>query len=353
MFSSEILESGIMGRLPYITIQSGTFNSNLALWKQVLESVKSQDYPKDRIEHIVFDKGSTNGSVELSRSYGCRVVIRNDPPHLQQVSAAIGILRARGSLVLVLESDNILTSRQWLKRMVQPFLENPRVVCAFSAHNSYYKYMSLNTRYTALIGSPDPTLYYLQKTEKIPMTQKRYAHGTIVEEKREYWVVRFDEQTLPTLGDNGHMFRKSALLKVVKDPEKYTHTDAFMDLLILGYDTYAVVKNSIIHIMNPNILAHVARRVDVKRLYYDERRGKRSYLVYNPNSQIDRVRLATYIVYSLTFIQPFVVALIGFTRKADPAWFLHPVMCFLMMVGYGWSEIVFLLKRRGIIGRRL
>ncbi len=334
-----------MSQLPFVTIQSGTFNSNLSLWKKVLESVKRQDYPRSRIEHIVFDKGSTNGCVALSLSYGCTVIVRHDPPHRQQVSAAIGIKRARGSLVMVLESDNILTSKQWLRQMVQPFIDYKDVVCAYSVHNSYYKGMDLNTRYTALIGSPDPTLYYLRKTEKIPLTQKQYNHGVIMREHSGYWIVRFDEQTLPTLGDNGHIFRKSALLKVVKDPEKYTHTDAFMDLLKLGYDTYAAVKNSIIHTMNPNILAHAARRVDVKKLYYDGRRGKRSYLVYNPESKIDRLNLAKYIFYSLTFVQPLFLSVRGYVAHPDIAWFLHPVMCFLMVLGYGWSEIRYWIRK--------
>ena len=97
--------------------------------------------------------------------------------------------------------------------------------------------------------------------------------------------------------------------------------------------------------MNPNLLSHVRRRVEVKELYYDGRRGRRSYLVYNPESRTDRINLIKYIAYSLTIVQPLLVSLRGYLHKPDVAWFLHPIMCFLMVVGYGWSEIEWQLRR--------
>ncbi len=337
-----------MGKLPTITIYTGTLNANLNVFKQSLDSLKIQNYPQEKIEHIVMDGGSANGTIELAREYGCEVIVRKD---LQLESAnaqarpALAFLKAKGDLILVLESDNILTSSSWLLDMVAPFLENKNIFCTYSAFNAYKRTMSLTTKYCALFGLPDPVVYYLHKSEKIRMDQKKYDKGEIIKETKKYFIVKFINNTLPTLGDNGHMFLRKAMLKVIKDPNDFTHTDAFMEMLHLGYDTVGVVKNSVIHIVNPNILTFIKRRVTVKYIFYDGRRGKRKYLVYNPNSMQDRVNLLKTIIFSLTFIYPLFESIRGFMKIRERAWFLHPIMCFLMVMGYGISEIKWFIKK--------
>lgn len=334
-----------MAYLPRISIVTGTLNPSLNIFEKVLRSIKNQQYPRDNIEHLVMDGGSRNGAVELAGRYGCRVVVPKGQWRREQVRPALGIKRAKGELVLILESDNILVGSDWLKKIVKPFLDNDKVVCSFSAYNTYEKDMSLTTRYCALFGAPDPTLYYLRKTEKIRMDQSAYDKGNAIKETEDYWLVRFDKESLPTLGDNGHMFRKSAMMEVLEDPKTYTHTDAFAQMVMRGHNTFAAVKNSLIHVMNPDVLTLVRRRVEVKERFTDDRRGLRHYLVFNWRLKKDRWNLFTYIFFSLTFIQPFMVSVRGYLKIRDCAWFLHPIMCMLMVFGYGWSEIKRMLMR--------
>lgn len=333
-----------MNNLPRITIMTGTFNSNIPLFKKVLESVKMQVYSKNLIEHIVFDKGSTNGCVDLAKRYGCRVILRKESAQNQQASAALGILMAKGDVILVLESDNILIGKDWLSKMVKPFMENKKIFCTFSAYNTYEKNMSATTRYCGLFGSPEPTLYYLDKSEKIPLIQKKYNKGEVIKEEKDYYVVKFKKENLPTLGDNGHMFSKKVMGKIIKDPDDYIHVDAFARLLELGYDTFGVVKNKIIHVQNPNITAMVKRRIEIKGIFYDGRRGKRKYLVMNWRSGKDLFNLLKYILLSITVVVPLLESFRGYIKIKDRAWFLHPILCFLMVSGYGWSEIKWKLR---------
>ncbi len=330
-----------MKNIPSITILTNTLNNDIPVFQRALESVRIQDYPTDLIEHLVFDKGSSNGCDKLARQYSCIVYRRSEPVGQEEVRVSTGFLIAKGELILILESDNILIGSDWLLKMVKPFVEEREVVATFSAYNTFEKGMSLTTRYSALFGVPDPTVYYLKKTEKIRMDQKEYDKGILVKQTRDYYIVRFTKETLPTIGDNGHMFLKKAIRQVLKKPEEYTHTDAFAQLLEKGYDTYGVVKNSIIHVARPDIGGFVRRRVQVKKFYYDARRGRRAYLTYNPSSAKDRINLLKYIFFSLTFIEPLYESTRGFIKIRDKAWFLHPVMCFLMVIAYGISEIEF------------
>lgn len=333
-----------MKKNPTVSIYTGSLNPNLKIFKRVLEELKKQTY-REVIEHIIMDGGSTNGSIELAKKYGCKVDIRPHLKSLEQVRFSEGVKKAKGDLVLCLETDNIPTSKTWLAEMVQPFIDNKKVFCTFSAYNNYEKTMSATTRYGAFFGAADPTLYYLGKSDKIPLTQKKYDKGIIIKDTTGYWIVEFDKDSLPTMGDNGHMFRNSAMSKVNKDPNLYVHPDAFVDMLKLGYNTCGVVKNSVIHIIPPNILNYAKRRFQVKRNFYDERRGKRKYLVFSWHSPRDRRNLIKFAIFSLTFVVPLFESIKGYIKIHDRAWFLHPILSFMMFFSYGFSEIVWLKNK--------
>lgn len=335
-----------MKDLPSISIVTGTLNPRLSLFDCVLKTIQNQTYPKNLIEHIVMDAGSINGSIELAKKYGCKVEVRKDLMNQEEVRASLGIKKAKGDLVLILESDNIPTSKNWLKEMVQPFIDNEKVFCTFSGYNSYNKESSLTTRYGAFFGAADPALYYLGKSEKIPILQKKYNKGKEIDETPSYYIVEFNKDSLPTIGDNGTLFLRRAMDKVNKYPELYVHPDAFFELLDLGYNTYGVIKNSIIHVIPPNVLTYARRRVQVKNIFYDKRRGKRKYLVFSWRSSKDRLNLLKFVFFSLTFIFPLYESIKGYVKIRDKAWFLHPLLCFLMLVSYGSSEIEWFLRKR-------
>lgn len=335
-----------MENYPSISIVTATLNSSLPIFERVLKTLRSQSYPKNLLEHIVMDGGSTNGTIKLAKEYSCKVVVCKDLMMKAQIRAGLGIKKAKNDLVLMLQSDNIPTSKNWLKEMVQPFMDNKKVFCTLSAYNSYKKNMSVTTRYGAFFGAADPVLYYMGKSDKIPLLQKKYDKGKIISETLNYWIVEFNKDTLPTLGDNGQMFLKSAIDEVNKNPESYIHPDAFAGMLELGYNTCGIIKNSVIHIVPPNIFYYAKRRVWTKETFYDGWRGNRKYLVFNWRSNRDRLNLIKFIFFSLTFIIPLAQSIRGYLKIRDKAWFLHPIMCFLMLASYGGSEIRWLVKKR-------
>jgi len=340
-----------MPNLPSISIVSCTYNANLSLFKQVLKALRVQNYPKSLIEHIIMDAGSSNGTIELAKKFGCVVFIRPDLKNEEQMRASIGFKKAKGKIILIIQSDNIVTSRNWIRRMVQPFLENKNVFCTYTAHYSYEKNMSATTRYGALIGANDPIIspYFLDKIEKTAMTQKRYNKGKIIKETPNYYVVKFKRDNFPPLGDNGQMVLRSVMGKVNKDPEEYLHLDTFSKMFDLGYDTCGVVKSSIIHVITPDILRFVTRRIELKERFFDNRRESRRYLIFDMRSKKDRINLIKYIFFSVTFVLPLCQSIRGYMKIKDNAWFLHPIICFLMLIAYGFSEIKWIFKKNFLI----
>lgn len=326
-----------------IAIFTGTLNPDIETFRLMLEAVKKQRY-RGKIHHYIFDGGTTNGAISLAKNYGCIVHVFDNDVNEGSDRLFFSKKLLTEDIALILQSDNILPDKDFLTQLIEPF-EDEEIIATFPMHNTYMKNMHMLTRYTALIGAPDPTLFYLEKSDKVPMFQKRYDKGIIMREEKRYYKVKFTEDTLPTVGDNGFAVRTHIFKGLLHKNEVFYHTDKYMELVSKGIDTYGVIKNAIIHTTKPGILLQVKRRVEVKKHCTDEAKVKRVYLVYNPASPKDRWRLFLYIVYSLTFIQPLALSIRGFIGVPDVAWFLHPVMCFLMVIAYGWSEIKRVMRR--------
>lgn len=329
-----------MTNLPSISIITVTYNTNLILFEKVLKALRAQNYPKKLIEHIVMDAGSTNGTIELARKYGCRVYVREDLKVKEHMRAGLGFKKAKGKVILIIQSDNLVTSSDWLRRMIQPFMENKDIFCTYTAQYSYKKSMSATTRYGALIGANDPLIspYFLDKIEKIPMTRKKYNKGEIINENNNYYVVKFNNKNCPPLGDNGQMVLRSAIEKVNINPEEYMHLDTWTKMFDLGYTTCGVVKTSVIHAITPNIIKMAKRRVQIKEEFFDEQKRNRRFLVFNSELRKDKINLIKFIVYSVTIIPTLMQSVLGYFRIKDSAWFLHPLICYTMLVFYAYSE---------------
>ena len=93
-----------------------------------LESVLGQDHA-DR-EVLVFDGGSTDGSVAILESYGDRLWWTSGPDHGQTDAINRGLHRARGDVLAYLNSDDVYYSGA-LSKVAAHFREHPGSVVLY------------------------------------------------------------------------------------------------------------------------------------------------------------------------------------------------------------------------------
>lgn len=334
---------------PTVSILTLTYNPNPIVFIRSLESIKKQRYPKARIEHIIVDGGSKPSIIRLMKSYGCKIIIRKDLKLRGEVRRAYGVKAAKNDIIFWLESDNILDDENSLQELVQPFMDDVKIISSFPLHYGYNKQASILDRYSALFGGCDPVVLYLNKTDREPWYIHTYSKGKLLRSKKNYDVVQFNEDTLPTVGDNGFLTRRSVLLKADIRPEQYLHIDIYVDLLKKGYNRFAAVHSaSIEHVIGNSLLSLLQRRMSYAERYtLSSDVQNRRYSVYNKNKVMDTVRLFFYIVFSATFIQPLFLSIRGFGVIKDISWFLHPIASFLFMLYY--MRTILVIKRKSFI----
>lgn len=106
-----------MGKFPFISIIIPVRNGERSL-ARCLASLKDQTYPADRLEVIIADGGSTDGTVKIAGEFGARIV----PNEKLTVGPGrnAGFKIAGGELIAFSDDDCVM-GRDWLSNSVKYF----------------------------------------------------------------------------------------------------------------------------------------------------------------------------------------------------------------------------------------
>lgn len=95
-----------MAESPLISIVTPSLNQGRFI-REAIDSVLSQDYP--RIEYLVLDGGSTDGTLDVLRSYGKHLKWTSEPDDGQSDAIRQGFARSRGEILTWLNADDVLS----------------------------------------------------------------------------------------------------------------------------------------------------------------------------------------------------------------------------------------------------
>lgn len=323
--------------LPTISAVIATFNSQLSI-KYCLESLFNQNYPKEKIEVIIADGGSEDKTLSILSEFDVKIIKIPKEKQEAEYNKGVGISQAKNEILLLIDHDNVLPHKDWLRKMVQPLMENKTITGVEVLRFHYNPKDNILDRYFALIGGVDPVPYYLGKDSKLSFAFGKYNLLGIAKDLGDYYLVKFDKEKIPTLGANGFMIRRSLLKYAKADPENFFHIDINYDLISKGFNIYAFVKDDIIHYKKTKFLEFLKfliRRKKIMEIQYFESFKKRRYAVFM--SSQDKVGLIKYVFYTITIIKPTYDSIRGFLKIRDLAWFLHPFICFSFLIIYSWA----------------
>lgn len=246
------------------------------LLKDLIKSIKAQDFPKSKVEIIVVTEGDS------------------------EQAKAIGIRKAKGKYCLMLCCDNVLTNPK-LFRDAKDVLK-----CSDVAYTRRYDYReddcSLN-RYFALVGCNDPIPFFLGKNDRLP-----YARGI------------YKSRGFASYGCNGTFVRRK-LFKYA-DLDHYYPMDVHVDITNITDVIYRDCLEGIWHrtTTDNNLIKFLWKRYKYARDLHSDRKDRRWKVISGAK---DRWRLLFFIL-SVVFVIPCLsTSLVGYIRKKDRAWFWH------------------------------
>jgi len=324
---------GMTEDLPSISIVIPTLNSAGTL-DLCLQSILKQDYPKHKVEVIVADGGSKDMTLEIAEKYRPDKILCN-PLKSGEAGKAVGVGAAQNEIIALIDSDNILPTNDWLRRIVQPFKD---ILIAGSDPfcYTYRREDPLVTRYCALLGMNDPLCLYLGNYDRYCYITGRWTNRQVEAiDRGNYIKVKLDVMNIPTIGANGFLVRADLVRKAYDKPY-FFDVDVVYNLAKNGQIWFAKCKVGIIHLYARNVgtfLGKTYRRVR-DYLFY-KRHGLRRY-----PWRINRLKLLQFALFTVLLFPLVRDSLRGYAKFPERAWLFHAIACWIVLLTYGTKLIL-------------
>lgn len=321
-----------MKSFPKVSVVTPTLNSQRTL-ELCLKSIIDQDYPGE-VEIVLADGGSTDDTLKIAKSYGARII--KNKLETGEAGKAVGVKYAKGEIIAFIDSDNILPTKRWFSKMVEPFLESNKVVATEPLFFTYRKKDHWLTRYFALLGMGDPLTLFIGNYDRYSHISNKWTNLEIKTGKRRGYFVLYLSEEIPTIGANGFLIRKDEL-------KKYPIRDYLFDIDVLKFLAkrrpirVAKVNVGIVHLFSGTIATFLRK----------QRRRIRDYIFFQKTGvragELNKLRIFWGIVKftaSTITLLPLLIQLgMGYSREKDVAWLFHPLACWLTLVAYGYEGL--------------
>ena len=192
---------------------------------ECLAAIRGQTLPRTDYEIVIADAGSSDRTVEIAREAEVDVIVPN-PLRTGEAGKTAGIKAAHGAIIALIDSDNILPDPGWLERMLAPFAD-PEIIATEPIAYTVRAQDPALTRYFALLGMNDPICLFTRNYDRICAITNRWTGLPILGTDpanplgtgpNGYLKIRLTDAALPTIGENGFVFRRELLDGTNWDP---------------------------------------------------------------------------------------------------------------------------------------
>jgi len=118
-----------------LTVLVDTYNYGQFI-EEAIDSVLAQDFPREEMELLVVDDGSTDDTADRVRKYGNRIKFFCKTNGGQASTLNFGIARSRGEIVVFLDGDDYWLPGK-LRRVAAEFEKHPEAGMVY--HNFFYR----------------------------------------------------------------------------------------------------------------------------------------------------------------------------------------------------------------------
>ena len=293
--------------------------NNESLIADFFESLLSQDYPREKLEVLVMDGGSSDNTTKLALNYGASVYPNKEV--LAEPGVNLGLEIAAGDLLMVMAVDNIFYQSDALTRIVRVF-NDPNICAAFPKHDS----MPMDSIYTK---------YYNRFTDPF----NHFVYGDAANSRTFRRVYR-----LANHGDDYDVYdyNSSSKKPLIALTQGITLRSPYRRDALHALDDCSPVidlidhDKSIAYVFNVTLVHHTIR--DFNHFVRKQRWATRNAMTgvqYGIQHRVARLSLGQrwrktlWPLYALLFIPASIRSIIGLIRDRELLWLLHPWLCFV------------------------
>lgn len=308
--------------LPFVSYIIPTLNAQVYL-RACLESIRKQDYPTAKYEIFVIDGGSSDETVKIAKEF--KAIILKNPWKDAETGKSLGIEKSKGEIIVLLDSDNEIIKKDWLRRMVRPLLLDNNL---FGVESFYFprKGESIFNTYSMLVHIADPF--------------SRCLAGKLKEIAKDgYTEYEITSGTAYPLGANGFLWKKKIITETGAYKPKFEESNFSYYITLKGYRKFARVSGYGIYHDHINSLGDfIGKRFKIGNKFLKRTEEKKRTWIEG----VSKKRFIYSVVYCTTFIGPLVEGLINSVRTGQAAWLLHPLLSFISVGSYA---VVFARRR--------
>ncbi len=320
---------------PLVSVIVIAFNEEKII-ADCLSRVHEQTYPQKNIELILVDDNSADRTVAIAKKFGAKIV-RSGYRNCER-SKSIGIESAEGKYIFFLDADVFIKTSHFIEKSVEILEKDQTVVAAQSVRWFYDRKDSLMNRYCNLFGINNPLVFFLGKRGVLMATEDKWFDKNVIKQNGQYFsIVEFNSRNLPTLGSIGYMARKDAILKTTWKPY-FFHLDTTLEMVKQGLNKFALTTLPVQHDFAQSFFEFHKKLY--RNMYLFLRYGKFRKYDYETHS----LRLMKAVLLMVTLIYPLCQSCIGFIKKKDIAWFLHPILCITVPLMYAYILMSWRIK---------
>jgi len=285
-----------------------------------LRSIRKQDYPLNGYEILVVDGGSTDKTLAIAEKYNAKII--NNPFVDQESGKSLGIQNSKGEILVLMDSDNEIVKKSWLRKMLKPLFTNPGL---FGVESLYYSKKGDNifNKYCMLLHIADPF-------------SRAIASKLEIKKRSGYLECSISGKSIYPLGANGFLWRKKIIQEVGLYKPKFEESNFTHYILDKGFRKFARVPGyGIYHYHIGSLVDFIKKRLKIGTKFLNRKEEKkRTWL-----EGVSKIKFVFAIIFCVSFIGPFIEALVNYVKTKEKAWLLHPVMSFLSVATYVWVFI--------------
>lgn len=305
-----------------------TFNSARILPK-VLASIKKQTYPRNRIEILIVDGGSTDKTLTIAKTYHCRIIVN---PNVEPLYAKyLGYMNAKNRYICYVDHDEVIVNPDSIKRKIRLLTEHSDIKAVIgNGYQSPPGYHVIN-RYINEFGEPFSFfMYRLSKDVDFFLSTMRKQY-TLVTDAKDYMIFDLSASArapIIELTAAGSIFDGNFFKKKFTQIRSHYHLIPHMLLLLRSdHPHFGIMKNDpIIHYSSDSVAGYMQKIIwRIKsNIFYTKTIGASGFLGRQRYEQsLYRLKKLLFIPYAFSVIFPAIDALYLVITRKDLAYSIH------------------------------